>query len=130
MTDYQSEYRHSLDDPATFWAEQASKIAWFRKPETILGRDQNDNDAWFVDGELNSSYLALDYHIESGRGDQTALIYDSPVTGSQQKFTFAELRDEVARFAGVLVLAITLAIAAYVATGPQRPDSDSSSSSG
>ena len=64
----------------------------------------NDNDwtDWFADGELNTSYLALDYHVEQGRGDQIALIYDSPVTNTKQKFTYLELTELVAKFAGVL----------------------------
>ncbi len=103
MTGYKHEFTQALDNPETYWAEQADEIAWYRRPESILSKDSNGNDAWFVDGELNSSYLALDYHIEQGRGEQAALIYDSPVTGAIKKFSFFELRDEVARFAGVLV---------------------------
>ena len=77
-------------------------MAWYRKPATILTRDENSNDAWFVDGELNSCYLAVDYHVETGRGDQPALIYDSPATGAKAIFTYAALQDEVARLAGML----------------------------
>jgi len=67
-----------------------------------LGKDSNGKDAWFSDDELNASYLTLDYHIEQGRGDQAALIYDSPVTNSTASCMYSELRDEVATFAGVL----------------------------
>lgn len=102
MSDYQQEFARSLDDPTGYWAEQSEQIAWYRPPSTILTTDRNGNDAWFVDGEMNSSYLALDVHIEAGRGDQTALIYDSPVTGTKARYTFTQLRDAVARFAGVL----------------------------
>lgn len=102
MTDYKKEYSQALADPQSYWAEQAKNIAWYKAPSTILSKDSNDNDAWFVDGELNSAYLALDYHIEQGRGEQTALIYDSPVTNTKSTYSFIELRDEVARFAGVL----------------------------
>ncbi len=100
---YQSEFQKSLSDPASFWAEQSKRVAWSRPPKIILGKDSNDVDVWFPDGELNSSYLALDHHIESGRGEQTALIYDSPVTDTVRRYTYRQLRDEVAKFAGVLV---------------------------
>lgn len=100
---YEAEYQRSLDDPQGYWEQQAAHVAWYKPPTQILSTDDNGNHAWFVDGELNSSYLALDYHVEQGRGQQTALIYDSPVTGTKQTFTFEALRDEVALFAGVLV---------------------------
>jgi propionyl-CoA synthetase len=102
MADYKEEFTRSLDDPAGYWAEQANQVSWFRKPSTILTTDINGNDAWFVDGELNSCYLAVDVHVEQGRGSETALIYDSPVTDTKSTYSFIELRDEVARFAGVL----------------------------
>lgn len=102
MTDYAREFEHALADRETYWEQQAAAVAWYKAPRAVLSKDENNNDAWFTDGELNSSYLALDYHIEQGRGDQLALIYDSPVTQSKRTFTFIELRDEVARFAGVL----------------------------
>ncbi|MCY1394685.1 Acetyl-coenzyme A synthetase [compost metagenome] len=99
---YQDCYARSIDDPAAFWAEQAQTLAWYRKPATCLAANNDGTHQWFADGRLNSSYLALDYQIEQGRGAQTALIYDSPVTSTQQRFTFLELRDEVARLAGLL----------------------------
>ncbi len=102
MTDYRTEFERSINSPAEFWAEQAEHVAWYKKPETILSKDDNNVDCWFVDGELNSCYLALDYHVEQGRGDQAALIYDSPATGTCKQFSFSELTDMVARFAGVL----------------------------
>lgn len=102
MVSYQSEFKRSLDDPESFWAEQSKRVAWLRPPEIIVGKDSTGNAVWFPDGELNSSYLALDHHVESGRGEQTALIYDSPVTGTVLKYSYTELLDEVARFAGVL----------------------------
>ena len=61
-------------------------MAWYKSPTSILGKDSDGNYAWFADGELNSFYLALDYHIEQGRGDQAALIYDSPVTNSTASY--------------------------------------------
>ncbi|SVD31450.1 uncharacterized protein METZ01_LOCUS384304, partial [marine metagenome] len=102
VTNYQTEYRRSLEDPESYWAEQAGQVAWFQSPVNILSKDANGNDAWFADGELNSSYLALDHQIEQGRGEQSALIYDSPGTCSSANYTFVELRDEVAKLAGML----------------------------
>ena len=77
-------------------------MAWYKSPISIFGKNSNGNDAWFSDGELNFSCLALDYHIEQERGDQVALICDSPVTNSTASYIYSELRDEVATFAGVL----------------------------
>jgi propionyl-CoA synthetase len=95
-------YRQSLDDPEGFWADAAAAIDW----DTPWTRVLDDSGApfyrWFGGGRLNSCHNALDRHVEGGRGDQPALIYDSPVTGSQARYTYRELRDEVARFAGVL----------------------------
>ncbi len=99
---YQEEYRRSLDNPEGFWRDKAGALAWYKQPETILATDENGVARWFVDGELNTCYLALDVHVEQGRGEQTALIYDSPVTSTQRRYTYAELRDEVAVFAGAL----------------------------
>lgn len=99
---YEAEYNRSIEDPEGFWAEKARHIAWHKFPKTILSKDANGNDAWFVDGELNTAWLALDRHLDEGRGDQLALIYDSPVTDTLRRFTYAELTDQVARFAGAL----------------------------
>lgn len=99
---YQEKYNHSITNKEQFWAEQADKIAWFKKPETILSQDENGFHRWFEGGKLNTAYLALDYHVENGRGEQNALIYDSPATNSVKKYTFRELRDEVAKLAGGL----------------------------
>ncbi|MCB1644744.1 MAG: propionyl-CoA synthetase [Pseudomonadales bacterium] len=102
MSSYKEEFERSIADPAGFWREKARNISWFREPTSVLSKDANDNDVWFADGELNTAWLALDYHIDQGRGEQTALIYDSPVTSTVTRYTFSQLRDEVARFAGVL----------------------------
>jgi propionyl-CoA synthetase len=96
-------YRHSLDDPETFWAEAAAEIDWDDPWERVLDESRAPFYRWFVGGRLNSCHNALDRHIEGGRADQLALIYDSPVTGATAFFTYRELRDAVARFAGALV---------------------------
>ncbi len=99
---YQAEYSKSINTPEDFWREKAEDLAWFKQPEQILSKDANGIDRWFADGELNTAYLALDYHVENGRADNTAIIYDSPVTGQKRKISYLELRDDVAKFAGVL----------------------------
>ncbi|MBU1612217.1 MAG: AMP-binding protein, partial [Proteobacteria bacterium] len=99
---YEQEYRASITNPDQFWAEKAKGIRWFKAPETILSTDDNGFYRWFAGGELNTSYLCLDYHIEEGRGDEVALYWDSPVTDTKKAFTFSDLRYKVALFAGGL----------------------------
>ena len=99
---YHDEYQQSIEQPEVFWRKQAEQIKWYEFPETILSQDEHGFYRWFAGGKLNTSYLALDVHIEEGRGDQLALVYDSPVANMQQKFTYAELQDTVAKFAGCL----------------------------
>lgn len=99
---YQQEYATYAQNPEAFWKEKAKELDWYKFPETIIEKDKNGIGHWFPDGELNTCYLALDYHVENGRADQTALIYDSPVTQTKQQFTYRELRDAVAQCAGML----------------------------
>ncbi len=99
---YQSEYSASIDTPEAFWASKAAALPWYKPATQVLSKDENGIDRWFADGEMNTAYMALDAHVEAGNGDRTALIYDSPVTGQQQKYSYTELRDWVAQFAGVL----------------------------
>jgi len=99
---YQELYSKSLENPEQFWETQAQEIAWFESPKTTLSQDENGFYRWYAGGKLNTAYLALDYHVANGKADHTALIYDSPVTETIKKYTFQELRDEVALFAGVL----------------------------
>ncbi|TDE55475.1 AMP-binding protein [Flavobacterium sp. GT3P67] len=97
---YEEIYTRSIDQPETFWAAQADEIEWYSKPETILSKDENGYPLWYKDGELNICYLALDKHIQDGYGDQIAIIYDSPVTQIIKKYTFSEVKIEVAKLAG------------------------------
>ncbi len=99
---YQQEYQASIEQPEAFWQKQSQRIQWFKKPGKILAKDENGIDRWFVDGEMNTAYLALDYHVLNGRGDQPALIYDSPVTGNKRTYTYAQLTESVALAAGML----------------------------
>lgn len=93
-------YLKSINQPETFWKEQADSIEWYNKPEIILSKDENDYPLWYKDGELNMCYLALDKHIQDGYGDQTAVIYDSPVTQTVKKYSYSEVKTEVAKLAG------------------------------
>ncbi|MFC9250893.1 propionyl-CoA synthetase [Amycolatopsis thailandensis] len=99
---YAETYQRSLEDPEGFWLEAARAIDWTRPPTKALDAAKAPFFRWFPDGELNTSFNALDRHVRDGRGEQTALIWDSPVTDSVRRFTYAELLDDVARFAGAL----------------------------
>jgi propionyl-CoA synthetase len=102
MGRYEETYRRSLEDPDGFWAEAAAAIDWDEPWERVLDDSRAPFYRWFSGGRLNTCHNALDRHVEGGRGDQLALIYDSPVTGTAATFTYRQLRDEVSRFAGVL----------------------------
>jgi propionyl-CoA synthetase len=95
-------FNRSLKDPAGFWGEAAEAVYWHKRWDKVLDESRPPFYRWFVGGQMNTCYNALDIHIEQGRGDQPALIYDSPVTNSIKQFTYRELRDKVALFAGAL----------------------------
>ena len=95
-------YQKSLENPEEFWREISNDIFWFKKPTKILNSSNPPFYKWFEDGVTNSCYNALDYHIDEGRGDKTALIYDSPITGNKGKFSFKQLKEKVSKFAGAL----------------------------
>jgi propionyl-CoA synthetase len=99
---YDAVYRRSIEVPEAFWAESAEAVHWFKRWDRVLDADRAPFYRWFTGGVVNTCYNALDLHIERGRGDRAALIYDSPVTGRQRTFTYRELRDRVARAAGAL----------------------------
>jgi propionyl-CoA synthetase len=101
MGTYESVFRASVEDPEAFWLDAAKAIDWQTAPTKALDA-RPPFYSWFPDGELNICANALDRHVEAGHGDRAALIYDSPVTGTQRTYTYAQLLDEVARFAGVL----------------------------
>jgi propionyl-CoA synthetase len=102
MGEYEDVFRASTDNPESFWLGAARAIDWHVTPTRALDASRPPFYRWFPDGELNVCHNALDRHVDAGRGEQAALIYDSPVTGTQRTYTYAQLRDEVARFAGVL----------------------------
>lgn len=122
-------YQASIDSPESFWAEQASHLHWHKQPSSILRKytktlrspqqaeassSSSSSDKkrepkishehweWFADGEISTCYNAVDRHVLAGHGDAPAILYDSPVTGTKQRITYAELLKEVKVFAGVL----------------------------
>ncbi len=102
MGRYQQEFHRSLAQPDEFWRAAAGLIDWYTEPTAVLDRSDPPFYRWFTGGVLNTCFNAVDRHVRDGRAGQAALIYDSPVTGSQRVMTYRELLDEVARFAGVL----------------------------
>ena len=95
-------YNKSITKPEEFWREISEDIFWFKKPTKILNKTNPPFYKWFEDGTTNTCYNALDFHIDNGLGEKTALIYDSPITGNKAKFTYNELRSKVSKFAGAL----------------------------
>ena len=99
---YKQHYNAFKQNPAEFWLAQSKCIPWYKTPQNAYTQDSDDLYHWFDDGQLNTSYLALDQHVEAGFGEQTALIYDSPVTNTKQTYNYSQLQQEVAKFAGVM----------------------------
>ena len=100
---YRDAYDRALENPDAFWAERAAALSWERRWDRVLDDSRAPFYRWFTGGRINTCYNAIDRHIAQGRGDQLALIYDSPVTGTVSTLTYRELGDRVARFAGALV---------------------------
>ena len=96
-------YNKSITSSEEFWKEQANQLEWYNLPSNILSTDKNGYPLWFADGNLNACYLAVDKHIQDGHGEQVAIIYDSPVTQTVKKYTFNEVKTEVAKLAGGLL---------------------------
>jgi propionyl-CoA synthetase len=103
MSRFDEVYRRSLEQPEEFWSEAAQAIDWEEPWTRVLDESRAPFYRWFSGGRLNTCHNALDRHVERGRADQLALVYDSPVTETTKSFTYRELRDHVARFAGALV---------------------------
>jgi propionyl-CoA synthetase len=95
-------FRQSIDKPEEFWGEAAKSITWFKEPTKVLDSSNPPFYRWFAGGKMNTCYNAVDRHVANGRADQTAIIYDSPVTNTIRKITYKELLDEVSTFAGGL----------------------------
>jgi propionyl-CoA synthetase len=99
---YTQEYENSIQNPAEFWQKQADELPWFSQASKVLSQDDDGIYHWFADGKMNTSYMALDYHVKNGRAEQTALIYDSPVSNTKQQYTYAQLLDQVEKCAGMI----------------------------
>ena len=99
---YKDDFDRSLTDPEGFWSEAAQEIVWIKSWNQVIDKSNPPFYRWFPGGVLNTCYNAVDLHVETGRADQAALIYDSPVTNTVKAYTYLELRDEVATFAGAL----------------------------
>ncbi len=102
MSNFREIHARSLADPSGFWAEAAEAIDWTRTWDKVLDDSNAPFYRWFPGGELNTCYNAVDRHVEQGHGDRAAIIYDSPVTDTKARITYAELLNRVSRFAGVL----------------------------
>ncbi|MGW8272993.1 MAG: AMP-binding protein, partial [Thermodesulfovibrionales bacterium] len=102
MAKYDEAFEESIGNPESFWGRAAGDISWYRKWDRVLDDSNKPFYRWFAGGELNTCYNAVDRHVEGGRGDQIALIYDSPVTSTVQKFSYRELLAMVSQFAGAL----------------------------
>jgi propionyl-CoA synthetase len=102
MTDYATLHSVSISNPTDFWAKAAEGIEWAQRWDNVLEQKDATTYRWFSGGKLNTCFNALDRHVQGGRANQAAIIYDSPVTDSQRKISYAELLSEVELFAGVL----------------------------
>ncbi len=102
LNPYDAIYARSLADPQGFWSDAAKSISWHKDWEAVVDDTNPPFVHWFAGGELNTCYNAVDRHVLAGNGSRTALIYDSPVTGTVQKFSYSELQDLVSRFAGAM----------------------------
>lgn len=99
---YHDVYKGWQNNPAAFWLDAASGIDWIKQPTTAIDDAKAPFYKWFPDGTLNTCYNAVDRHVENGRAEQAAIIYDSPITGAKRTITYQELQDLTARFAGML----------------------------
>ncbi len=102
MQEYAKEFARSTESPEEFWLEKANNLNWFTPPTTALADDENGMSRWFPDGELNTCYLALDHHVEQGRAEHCAIIYDSPLTDTQTKYSYQQVLESVQKLAGVI----------------------------
>lgn len=102
MSTYKAAHRRSLEDPEGFWKEAAEGIEWSRPFDKVLDDSQAPLYRWFSGGQLNTCYNCVDRHVEAGHGDQTSIIFDSPVTDTKKRISYRDLQDEVSRFGGVL----------------------------
>ena len=99
---YKKIYEQSIKDKENFWKKVSDDVFWYQKPEKILNTENPPFYKWFEDGVTNTCYNALDFHIDNGLGDKVALIWDSAITNTKEKYTFNQLKEKVSLFAGAL----------------------------
>lgn len=99
---YQDTYQSSIDNPQEFWSKAAEAIDWDKKWDSVLNESNPPFYKWFQGGMLNTCYNAIDRHVEQGRADQAALIYDSPVTDTKRTYSYRDMQDEISHLAGAL----------------------------
>ncbi|MGA0076852.1 MAG: propionyl-CoA synthetase [Pelagibacteraceae bacterium] len=99
---YKKIYEQSIKDKENFWKKVSDDVFWYQKPEKILNTENPPFYKWFEDGVTNTCYNALDFHIDKGLGDKVALIWDSAITNTKEKYTFNQLKEKVSLFAGAL----------------------------
>jgi propionyl-CoA synthetase len=102
MPNYAKIYKQSLENPQHFWGDVAQDLHWYKPWDKVLDKEAQPSPRWYVGGQLNTCFNALDRHIAAGHGERQALIYDSPVTDQKQTYSYRELRDKVALLAGTL----------------------------
>jgi propionyl-CoA synthetase len=102
MNEYEKSREEASKNPESFWGDIAEDCFWYKKWDKVLDDSNKPFYRWFEGGVTNTCYNAVDLHVEKGFGEQPALIYDSPVTGVKKQYSFLELRDKVALFAGTL----------------------------
>ena len=90
-------YQESINSPEKFWQQAAEDIFWFKKPNKILNKSNPPFYKWYEDGITNTCYNAIDHHIDNGRGEKLAIIYDSPITGSKKTFSYNQLKQKVSQ---------------------------------
>ena len=99
---YKKIYEQSIKDKENFWKKVSDDVFWYQKPEKILNTENPPFYKWFEDGLTNTCYNALDFHVDNGLGDKVALIWDSAITNTKEKYTFNQLKEKVSLFAGAL----------------------------
>uniref|UniRef100_A0A7N9IB32 Acyl-CoA synthetase short-chain family member 3, mitochondrial n=1 Tax=Macaca fascicularis TaxID=9541 RepID=A0A7N9IB32_MACFA len=102
-SEYKTHFTASVTDPERFWGKAAEQISWYKPWTKTLENKHSPSTSWFVEGMLNICYNAIDRHIENGKGDKIAIIYDSPVTNTKATFTYKEVLEQVSKLAGVFV---------------------------
>ena len=99
---YKKIYEQSIKDKENFWKKVSDDVFWYQKPEKILNTENPPFYKWFEDGVTNTCYNAIDFHVDNGLGDKVALIWDSAITNTKEKYTFNQLKEKVSLFAGAL----------------------------